>query len=201
MHFLKENVWILIKISLKFVPKCKCPINNIPALVQIIAWRQPGDKPLSEPVMVILLMHTCVTQPQWVNAIMVSGSLRFWTWGPLYKIHVGWRVQIKKFPVWNPAGHTHACMHTHKCDHFINNDFFYHDSNLVENPFCSNSIHNLPVPTYFCKSHNRTAPGPWFNKKMSSYQYRKSHCGDKTILRLSYLHNGISYTGKTASLY
>ena len=25
--------------------------------------------------------------------------------------------------------------------------------------------------------------GPWFNIKMSSYQYRKSHGGDKTILR------------------
>ena len=36
---------------------------------------------------------------------------------------------------------------------------------------------------------------------MSSYQYRKSHYGDKTILRPSYLHNGISYTGKTISLY
>ena len=36
---------------------------------------------------------------------------------------------------------------------------------------------------------------------MTSYQYRKSHCGDKTILRPSYLHNGISYTGKTTSLY
>ena len=36
---------------------------------------------------------------------------------------------------------------------------------------------------------------------MTSYQYRKSHCGDKTILRPSYLHNGISYTGKLASLY
>ena len=43
--------------------------------------------------------------------------------------------------------------------------------------------------------------GPWFNIKMSSYQYRKSHCGDKTILRSSYLHNGISYTGKMISLY
>ena len=30
---------------------------------------------------------------------------------------------------------------------------------------------------------------------MSLYQYRKSHCGDKTILRPSYLHNGISFTG------
>ena len=43
--------------------------------------------------------------------------------------------------------------------------------------------------------------GPWFNRKMSSYQYRKSHYGDKTILRPPYLPNGISYTGKMASLY
>ena len=48
--FLNENVWIPIKISLKFFPKG--PINNIPALVQIMAWRRPGDKPLSEPMMV-----------------------------------------------------------------------------------------------------------------------------------------------------
>ena len=47
----------------------------------------------------------------------------------------------------------------------------------------------------------RNSAGPWFNIKMSSCQYRKSHCGDKTILRPSYLHNGISYTGKMTSLY
>ena len=47
----------------------------------------------------------------------------------------------------------------------------------------------------------RSRPGPWFNIKMSSYQYRKSHCGDKTVVRSSYLHNGISYTGKMSSLY
>ena len=43
--FLNENVLISIKIPLKFVPQG--PINNIPALVQIMAWRRPGDKPLS----------------------------------------------------------------------------------------------------------------------------------------------------------
>ena len=63
--FLNENAWISIKISLKFVPKC--PINKIPALVQIMAWRRSGDKPISEPMMVSLLTHICVTQPQWVN--------------------------------------------------------------------------------------------------------------------------------------
>ena len=62
---LNENVRITIKISLKFVPKG--PINNNPTLVQIMAWRRPGDKPLSEPVMVNLLTHICVTRPQWVK--------------------------------------------------------------------------------------------------------------------------------------
>ena len=45
----------------------KGPIDNIQALVQIMAWRRPGDKPLSEPMLIILLTHICVTQPQWVN--------------------------------------------------------------------------------------------------------------------------------------
>ena len=63
--FLNENVWIPIRISLKFVPKCL--INNNPALVQIKAWRRPGDKPLSEPLMVSLPTHICVTRLQWVN--------------------------------------------------------------------------------------------------------------------------------------
>ena len=45
----------------------KAPISKIPALVQIMAWHRPGNKPLSEPMMVSLLMHVCVTGPQWVN--------------------------------------------------------------------------------------------------------------------------------------
>ena len=47
---MNQNVWILIKISLKFVLKVR--INKIPALGKIMAWRRPGDKPLSEQVMV-----------------------------------------------------------------------------------------------------------------------------------------------------
>ena len=63
--FVNENIWISLKISLTFVSEVR--INNIPALVQIIAWRRPGDKPLSEPMMVSLLTHICVIRPQWVN--------------------------------------------------------------------------------------------------------------------------------------
>ena len=41
----------------------------------------------------------------------------------------------------------------------------------------------------------------WFNVNMPSSQYRNANGGDKTVLRPSYLHNGISYTGKTTSWY
>ena len=41
--FLNENLWILLKISLKFVPKVR--ISSIQTLVQIMAWRRPGNKP------------------------------------------------------------------------------------------------------------------------------------------------------------
>ena len=62
---LYENAWISIKISLKFVPKG--PINNNPALVQIMGWRRPGDKPLSETMLPSLLAYICFTWPQWVK--------------------------------------------------------------------------------------------------------------------------------------
>ena len=52
---LNKNVWISIEISLKFVPKGS--VNNNPALFQILAWLRPGDKPLSEPIMVSSLTH------------------------------------------------------------------------------------------------------------------------------------------------
>ena len=61
--FLDKNVWIPIRISLKFVPRG--PSNNIPAFIQIMAWRRPGNKPLSEAMMVSLPTHICSTRPQW----------------------------------------------------------------------------------------------------------------------------------------
>ena len=71
--FLKENVSISIKISRKFVPKN--PIDNISGLFQIMAWRRPGDKPLSEAMMVSLLMHICFAQPQWVKIFTEVSNL------------------------------------------------------------------------------------------------------------------------------
>ena len=86
--FQSENVWISIKIPLKFVPKA--PINNIPSLVQIMAWRRPGDKPLYEPMMVNLLTHICVTQPQWVKTAPFHNAYPLETGAVLSEISYLW---------------------------------------------------------------------------------------------------------------
>ena len=44
------------------------------------------------------------------------------------------------------------------------------------------------IPCKLGQYHVFGWPGPRFNIKMPSYQYRKSHCGDKTVVRSSYLH-------------
>ena len=61
------------------------PINNIPALVQIMARRRPGDKPLPEPMVVSLPTHICVARPHWVNAQnMIYLQIVWWTEGGAY---------------------------------------------------------------------------------------------------------------------
>ena len=82
--FLTEIVRISIKNSLKFVPKGQ--INNFPALVQIMAWRRTGDKPLSEPMMTRLPTHICVTRPQWVEYKTIFPGI----WISIIKIRGWW---------------------------------------------------------------------------------------------------------------
>ena len=69
-----KKIWILIEIRLKFVPND--PINSFPVLVQIMAWRRPGDKPLSEPMLVSLQTHICATRPQWVKGLVSENAYR-----------------------------------------------------------------------------------------------------------------------------
>ena len=60
--FLNDNVWIFVKISLNFVPTGQ--INNIPALVQIMAWRRPGDNPASREML----------DRHWANVVTYVGA-------------------------------------------------------------------------------------------------------------------------------
>ena len=104
--FLNENVWTPIKISLKFVPKG--PINNIPALVQIMAWRRPGDKPLSESMMVSLPTHICVTRPQWVNSlapVKFEWNFRYVIFNQIL-VTDGWGISCEIAPIWTSLDFT-----------------------------------------------------------------------------------------------
>ena len=83
--FLNENVWISLKISPKFVPRVR--INHIPALVQIMAWRQPGKKPFSEPILVSLPTHICVTRSHWVNSLAHENPMISQHWFRLWLGH------------------------------------------------------------------------------------------------------------------
>ena len=57
-------------------------------------------------------------------------------------------------------------------------------------PFLSCVSWSFHKNWYLLDSHNNIPvlyppslwPGAWFNIKMPSYQYRKSHCGDKTVV-------------------
>ena len=87
-------------------------MNNIPALVQIMAGRRPGDKSLSEPMMVSLLMHICVTRLQWVEISTSWCSLIFMVFCEYFK--------YSKYPTFHcfehyphhvNVSHTRLCLH------------------------------------------------------------------------------------------
>ena len=63
-----------IKISLKFVRQDR--INNIPALVQIMTLRRPGDKPFSKPVMVSLPTHIYMRHSASISQLYTHFRLR-----------------------------------------------------------------------------------------------------------------------------
>ena len=74
VHFRDKKFCILIKILLKFVPKG--PIDNISALVEIMAWRQIGAKILSQPMLTrFTVAYTCSTRGRWVNSSWPSYAM------------------------------------------------------------------------------------------------------------------------------
>ena len=84
------------KISVKFVPNGL--INNFPPLVQIMSWRRPGDKALSEPMVVSFLTHICVTWHQWVKICFTISTNK-----SVAIIEIS--VALKHFPPSKPGRH------------------------------------------------------------------------------------------------
>ena len=173
--FLFENAWIWINISLEFVPKVR--INNIPALVQIMAWRRSGDKPLSEPMMVRLPTHICVTRPQWVIKIK----------GPTHMAESGHHLRKRLQP-------TPTCNYQSRQIHQILNrenpskSFRDIDSNQWASPYTSNGQPwassygssgqmNMMLHNYKSKQFHRTS-----NKENPSSSLRNMRSGPCSVL-------------------
>ena len=110
--FLNGTVWIPIEIALKFVSKG--PLNNIPALVQWMAWQHPGFKPLSEAVVVSLPTHTCIycilnhtyLLYAWITAWMGSNIFFNWIWI--------WMMQCM-YSTWGQLAERNLANHCHSC--------------------------------------------------------------------------------------
>ena len=71
--FLNENDRILIRISLKCVPMS--PIDNKPVLVQVMAWRQKGDKPLPELMLIKFTDAYMQYWGRWVNSLWPNDAI------------------------------------------------------------------------------------------------------------------------------
>ena len=82
--FLYKNDRIPIWISMKFVPRC--PIDNITAFVQLMAWRRPGDKPITEPMLTHFIDAYMGHSGRWVknhahSFAMFCVGFFHWHWG------------------------------------------------------------------------------------------------------------------------
>ena len=85
--------WMKMFELLKFVPKCQ--INKTPALVQIMAWRHPGDKPLSEPMTV----HETSSSPFAQFDLILGWTTWKWLWA-------SWNSnEMLKQPICEQIGH------------------------------------------------------------------------------------------------
>ena len=119
--FLYDSIYISIKISLKFVPQG--PINNIPGLVQIMAWRLTGDKSLSETILAFVgdayMRHSASMKPCWWRGpVMSVDYLLLWNNLTMMKVFVYHRLkfiwtQLILFMGWNRCVDA-GCMNSSK---------------------------------------------------------------------------------------
>ena len=65
-------------------------INNIPALVQIMAWRRPGNKPLSEPMidsLPAIYVSLSLNELSWNILVSATAELNYqllYTWSKMF---------------------------------------------------------------------------------------------------------------------
>ena len=156
-------MWIPINISLKFA--ALGPINDIPAMVQIMVWRRSGAKPLSESMMDSLMTHVCVTRPQWVNVTPYSSVLKLvYRFTMLFtRMLYDWRLTIIR-------PHIQICYKWRKDPRFI----YIYIYMCIYICIWARSRNCGCLVTWFCyqlieKPGNKTATVPWPNPYVYAY--------------------------------
>ena len=138
-----------------------------------MAWRRPGDKPLSKPMMVSLLTHIFVTRPQWVSVSTdiccvtihsdCTFSIQYDANKHCYDMCICCKIELGK-------GHT--------------SELFQSSTKL---PLCSGNNHIHVDASFGIPSQYKDC--------LSSYGY--FHDKDNTVSRPSYFYNRNSYTATT----
>ena len=103
--------FVSIRVSLKFVPKS--PVDYLVALVQVMAWRRSGDKPLPEPRLASSPTHICNTRDD-----ELTGALR-----PFTRLVIGTKAPLRlaRFSVPRNRQAVRAECHTLPCAVFCCN--------------------------------------------------------------------------------
>ena len=78
VHLMNEKLGILIQISVQFFSKGL--IDNIEALVQVMAWRRTGDKPVPEPVLIQFTDAYMRHKGRWVNISNHKQNILYTPW-------------------------------------------------------------------------------------------------------------------------
>ena len=137
-----------------------------------MAWRLPGDKTLSEPIMVSLLTHICVTRPQWVNSPLQYFESSRIACNHNNSIHLRFLIydvvwNIKKENSCNDARHvidtnTHSTLLTH-CGLSINKQDFQSINLFLINRF----VDQIWLYDIWMAAHiGEKARGPWMRARI-----------------------------------
>ena len=193
---------------LKFVPEG--PIDNIPALVLIMAWRRPGDKTLSEPMMVSLLMYICViytslclscsSLKMLIHDIMITAAhavcsiqcslIIFKQLHPY--IFVVFRSCISRaYPAdISPASNVHADVLIYT----MSTALVFHCVSQKDVDCDWASFQWLSVALWYLQCISDGEPGGFQYKKYHLNQYRESYDKDEMVSWHSHHYNGNPYT-------
>ena len=154
------------------------------------------SEPMSPQIKDTLSHHTTMRYlTEALKVVHISVSFHYDTVTFLQNIHNRHTIACQRGWIMGCLLYSESDAFTWKTVNFKEMKQLYFHSNFIEvcSQVSTGTSDGLALNTWHAITWTNVDqdPWPWFNIKMSSYQYMKSHCGGKTVIRLSCLHNGI----------